>query len=180
MMYKGPGGYGRVMNIGMNLFMCAAFSFVMLWLAQQRVPEGVQVLTPVAYLISFITAFGIGYVVTDLIPVYHIGNGVANKLGLKGFANYFVTVLIIDLIVTTIIGFLMTMINMVERAGFPGALMAWITSYPLMLLVGLVVQLIIMKPLMNFAKNVTGFDPENPTPPGTPPRAGAPPTRPHP
>ena len=97
--FKGPGGFGRIVNIIMNIFMCAAFSFIMLWMAQQRVPEGVQVLTPVAYLFSFITAFGIGYVVADLIPVFKIGNGVAKKLGLKGFAGYAVTVLIIDLIV---------------------------------------------------------------------------------
>lgn len=175
MTFKGPGGFGRIVNIIMNVFLCAAFSFIMLWLAQQRAGDMAQVLTPVSFLFSFITAFGIGFTVADLIPVFRAGSFVAGKLNLKGIAGYLVTVLVIDLIVTTIIGFLMTMINMTERAGFVGAFMSWLSSYPMMLLVGFVIQAIVMKPAMNLAKNVTGFDPENPQPPlGMGPGAGAP------
>lgn len=177
MTYKGPGGYGRIMNIVMNVFMCAVFSFFMLWTMQQRVGDVAQILTPTGFLLSFITAFGIGYVVADLIPVFHAGDAVAKKLGLEGVPGYFVTVLVIDLIVTTIISFLMACINMVDKVGFMGALMSWASMYPIMLLLGYLVQLIVMKPAMILAKNVTGFDPDNPMPPagmpGMPP-AGAP------
>lgn len=172
MHYKGPGGYGRIVNILMNVFMCAAFSFIMLFIMQQRVGDQAQILTPVAWLMSFITAFGIGFTIADLIPVWRAGSAVARKLGLKGGPAYFVTVLIIDLIVTTLISFFMMMINMVERAGLIGAFMSWLQLLPMMLVVGYVIQLIVMKPSMAFAKNVTGFDPDNPTPPGPP--AGAP------
>ncbi len=168
MTYKGPGGYGRIMNIIMNIFMCAAFSTFMLWTMQQRVGDAAQIFTPIGWVISFITAFGIGYVTADLIPVFKAGSSVAKKLGLKGVAAYIVTVLVIDLILTSIIGFFMTFINTVERAGIMGAFMGWLQMLPIMLLIGFVVQLIVMKPAMIFAKNATGFDPENPTPAGPP------------
>lgn len=162
MLYKGPGGFNRIMNIVMNFFMCLTFSFIMLWIAQQRAGDMAQVLTPLNYLISFLTAYGIGYVVTDLIPVFRIGDAAAKKLGSKGLLGYIVTVLVLDVIITTILSFLMTMINMVDRAGVMGAFMSWISMYPMMLLVGFVVQFIVMKPAMALAKKVTGFDPENP------------------
>lgn len=174
MLYKGPGGYHRVMNIVMNFFMSAVFSFIMLWIAQQRAGDMAQVLTPLNYLFSFITAYGIGYVVTDLIPVYRIGNSVSKKLGLKGIPAYIVTVLVLDIIITTILSFLMTMINMTERAGAMGAFMSWLSTYPMMLLIGFVIQLIIMKPTMSFAKSATGFDPDNPLA-GMPPAGMMPP-----
>ena len=168
MTYKGPGGYGRIMNIIMNIFMCAAFSTFMLWTTQQRVGDAAQVFTPLGWVISFITAFGIGYVTADLIPVFKAGSAVANKLGLKGVPAYFVTVLVIDLIVTSIIGFFMTFINTAERAGIMGAVMNWLQMLPIMLVIGYVIQLVIMKPAMVFAKNASGFDPDNPMPPGLP------------
>lgn len=174
MTYRGPGGFGRIVNIIMNVFMCAAFSFFMLWTMQQRVGDMAQILTPSAFILSFITAFGIGFTTADLIPVFSAGSAVARKLNLKGVPAYFVTVLVIDLIITTIMGFLMTCINMVERAGFMGAFMTWLGLWPISLLIGYIVQLIVMKPAMTFAKNVTGFDPENPTPPfGMPGGPGA-------
>lgn len=175
MTYKGPGGYGRIMNIIMNIFMCAAFSTFMLWTTQQRVGDAAQIFTPLGWVISFITAFGIGYVTADLIPVFKAGSSVAKKLGLTGVPAYFVTVLVIDLIVTSIIGFFMTFINTAERAGVMGAFMSWLQMLPIMLVIGYAIQLIIMKPAMVFAKNVSGFDPDNPMPPaGMTPPAGAP------
>ena len=178
MTYKGPGGFGRIVNIIMNIFMCAAMSLFMLWMAQQRAGDAAQILTPTSFILSFITAFGIGFTVADLIPVFHIGDSVAKKLNLKGFPAYLVTVLVIDLIVTTLIGLLMTLINMTERAGLVGAFMSWLSTWPITLVGGYIIQLIVMKPAMAFAKNVTGFNPENPLPPagmGQPIGAGAPP-----
>ena len=167
MTYKGPGGFGRIVNIIMNVFMCAVFSFVMLFVMQQRVGGAVQLLTPLGWFVSFITAFGIGFATADLIPVFAAGSAVARKLGLRGVPGYLVTVLVIDLIVTTIISFAMMFINSVERVGFAGMFMSWLSLLPMMLLIGFVVQCIVMKPAMSFAKSVTGFDPENPQPPAS-------------
>ncbi len=177
MTFKGPGGFGRIVNIIMNIFMCAAFTTFMLWNAQQRAGDMAQVLTPTSWVFGFITAFAIGFTTADLIPVFKIGPFVSNKLHLKGLPAYLVTVLFLDLIITTIMGFLMTMINMVDRAGLVGAFMSWLGLYPLSLLIGYVVQFIIMKPAMSFAKKASGFDPDNPMPMGPPagmPPAGAP------
>lgn len=175
MTYKGPGGFGRIVNIIMNIFMCATFSFFMLWSMQQRAGDMAQILTPLGFVVSFIISFGIGFTTADLIPVFAAGSSVARKFNLKGAAAYFVTVVIIDLITTTIISFFMCFINMMERAGFMGTLMTWIQLYPIMLLLGLIVQLIVMKPAMAFAKAATGFDPENPMPPMGIPPASMPP-----
>lgn len=177
MTYKGPGGFGRIVNIIMNVFMCAAFSTFMLWTMQQRVGDMAQIFTPTGWILSFITSFGIGFTTADLIPVFKAGSFVANKLHLKGVPAYFVTVLVIDLIITTIMGFLMTMINSAERIGFMGAFMNWLGLWPASLLIGFIVQLIVMKPAMTFAKNVSGFDPDNPMPVGPP--AGMPPAGPN-
>ena len=166
MKFKGPGGFGRIMNICMNACMCSAFSFIMLWVAQQGVPEGVQVLTPAAYFVSFITSFGIGYVTVDLVPVFKLGNGAAKLLGLKGIGRYAAMVLVINLVVTTIIGFFMTFINMLGRVGLGDIFMQWLKMYPIMLVAGFVIQFIVMKPCMILASKITGFDPETPLPPG--------------
>ncbi len=175
MTYRGPSGYGRIMNIIMNIFMCAAFSTFMLWTMQQRVGDMAQIFTPLGWIISFITAFGIGYVTADLIPVFKAGSFVARKLGLKGIPAYVVTVLVIDLILTSIIGFFMTFINTAERVGVMGAVMGWLQMLPIMLLIGFVVQLIVMKPAMMAATRLSGFDPDNPMPPmGAMPPTGAP------
>ena len=162
MQYKGPGGFGRVVNILMNIFMCSVFSFVMLYIMQQRFGDQVQILTPVAFIISFITAFGIGYASGDLIPTWGIGSAVSQKLGLSGAPAYFVTVAVVDVIMTILISFFMTMINTIEHAGFVGGFMMWLEMLPLMLLIGYIVQLVVMKPIMSFATKVTGFDPNNP------------------
>ncbi len=162
MTFKGPGGFGRIVNIIMNLFICAAMSLFMLWMAQQRVSNAAEVLTPTAFVFAFIPAFGIGFATADIIPVFMAGSGVSKKLGLKGVPAYLVTVLVIDLIMTTIIGFLMTMISLVERAGFVGAFMSWASTYLISLLMCYVIMAIVMKPAMSFAKRVSGFDPDNP------------------
>lgn len=169
--FKGPGGYGRIMNIIMNIFMSAVFSAFMLWTMQQRAGDMAQIFTPTAFILSFITGFGIGYATTDIIPVFRAGSATAKKLGLKGVPGYFVTVFVIDLIVTTILSFLMSMINTVDRFGFPGAFMSWLGMLPILLLVGYAVQLIVTKPAMTFAKSTSGFDPDNPAPMGPPPGA---------
>lgn len=177
MHFKGPGGFGRIMNIVMNIFMSGVFSAFMLWTMQQRAGDMAQIFTPTAFVLSFITGFGIGYATTDIIPVFRAGSAVAKKLNLKGVPGYFVTVLIVDLIVTTILSFLMTSINMVERVGVMGAFMSWINMLPLLLLIGYVVQLVVTKPAMMFSQAVSGFDPDNPMPQGPPagmPPAGAP------
>ena len=162
MLYKGPGGFGRIVNILMNTFMSLAFSFIMLYIMQQRVGDQAQILTPIAFLISFVTAFGIGYVAGDLIPTWGIGSAVSQKLGLSGVPAYFVTVAVIDVIMTVIISFFMTMINTIERAGFVGGFMTWLELLPLLLLIGYIVMLVVMKPIMSFAAKASGFDPNNP------------------
>lgn len=162
MTFKGPGGFGRIVNILMNTAMCAVFSLFMLYIMQQRMGDAVQIFTPMGFVISFLEAFGIGYVVADVIPIHAAGSSVAKKLKLEGAPAYFVSVLVIDLIITTILSFILMFINTIDRAGFMGFLMTWLSMYPIMLLIGYVVQLIVMKPAMSFAKKVTGFDPDNP------------------
>lgn len=171
MTFKGPGGYGRIVNIIMNLVLCAVFSFFMLWTTQhQPGMENIPVLTPLTFAISYVEAFCIGFFVADIIPVFQVGTAFANALHLKNkVARYFATVIVIDLIVTSTISFAMVWINLSGRVGM-GFVASWASSLPIALLIGYVVQLVIMKPAMSFATRVTGFDPEKAMAGGMPPQ----------
>ena len=56
--FKGPGGYGRIVNGIMNIILCVVLSFYVLWTVQ-NLPgnEALPILTPLGFFVSFVTTF---------------------------------------------------------------------------------------------------------------------------
>ena len=159
MVFKGPAGYGRIMNIIMNLVLCSCFSAYALWVAQ-NVPAnaGQPIFTPLGWLVSFVMSFAIGMTVADLIPSYIWGYRLAQRIGLKGWGAYALAVLVVTFFMVTIMSFLCTWINNVQRIGLIPVLMSFLSTYPIMFVGGYVIEFIIMKPSMKIATAISGFN----------------------
>ena len=74
MIFKGPGGFGRVLNIVMCMVMCVVLSVIILS-TMQGVPgnETLPIFTLLGFGVSFLMSFCVGYVVGDLFPALSWG-----------------------------------------------------------------------------------------------------------
>lgn len=103
------------------------------------------------YFAGMFQAFSINYIAGLMIPVEKIGGGIASGLGLKegGFAHKLVRVFIINAIFVTIISFCIALINI----GPDGKVFSvWISTYPILHLVGFLSSLLLDKPCGELAK----------------------------
>lgn len=104
-----------------------------------------------AYFAGMFQAFSINYIAGLMIPVEKIGSGIAGAIGLKPgkFAHKLVRVFIINAIFVTIISFGIALIN----AGPVAEIFSiWITTYPILHLVGFLASLLLDKPCAELAK----------------------------
>ena len=159
MVFKGPGGFSRIMGIIMNLVLCACFSAYALWVAQ-NVPAnaGQPIFTPLGWFVSFVMSFCVGMTVSELIPSCIWGYRLAGRLGLKGWGAYALAVLVVTFFMVTIMSFLCTWMNNVQRIGMVPVLMSFLSTYPVMFVGGYIIEFIIMKPAMKIAASISGFD----------------------
>lgn len=131
MQFKGPGGFARIMNLIMNLVLCACFSTYALWVAQ-HVPgnEAQPIFTPLGVFVSFVMSFCVGMTVADFFPAFIWGKKLARKLGLTGLPAYALAVLIVTIVMVTLMSFLCTWMNNVQRIGMAGVMMSFLSTYP--------------------------------------------------
>lgn len=104
-----------------------------------------------AYFAGMFQAFSINYIAGLMIPVEKIGGGIAGAIGLKPgkFAHKLVRVFIINAIFVTIISFGIALINVgPDMAVFS----VWISTYPILHLVGFLASLLLDKPCAELAK----------------------------
>ena len=81
-MFKGPVGFGRFVNLIMNILLCAALSLYVLWYNQQLMPD-IPVLTPLAFAVAFAQSMFVGLCFGAVVPGYAWGQGIAAALGIK-------------------------------------------------------------------------------------------------
>ena len=161
MTFKGPGGFGRIVNGVMNIIMCAILSFYVLWTVQ-NLPgnEALPILTPLGYFVSWIESFCVGMFIGDFVPGLAWGQKLAAALKIKnGIAVHFVSVFVLAFVMITSISFICTWLNNVQAGGMAGTIAAWTMVYPFLLVCGYIVQLITLKPIMKLATAISGFDP---------------------
>lgn len=159
--FKGPGGFGRIVNGVMNIIMCAILSLYVLWTVQ-NIPgnEALPILTPLGFFVSFVTSFCVGEFVGDHVPALAWGQKLAAALGVKNkIAVHFISVFILAFVMITSISYICTWINNVQQTGWDGTFAAWIMVYPFLLGSGYVVELISLPLVMKLAAAVSGFDP---------------------
>lgn len=106
-----------------------------------------------SYIIGMFQAFSINYVAGLIIPVECVGRAVAGAIGMKdGTLLYkLVRIFIINAIFVTIISFTITMIN---YGLVPDIVSIWMTTYPILHLVGYITSVLIETPCINLSRTL--------------------------
>lgn len=160
-LYKGPAGFGRILNIVVNFIISVFFVSLILGMAQSQAPMA-PIFTPLNFIVAFIPGLAVAYLIGDLFPFANWGNKAYEKIGSKVAATL-VRALIMNFCFTTSISLVLCWVNNVQSVGLVGSLMAWWTVYPIGL-VGVFFLVLIAVPLGTYiAKTVSGFDPSNPS-----------------
>lgn len=104
-----------------------------------------------SYFAGMFQAFSINYIAGLMIPVEKIGRSVAGGIGLKEgtFLHKAVQVFVINAIFVTIISFCIALIN---AGPIPEIFAIWISTYPILHLVGFLASLLLDKPCGELAK----------------------------
>lgn len=172
MIFKGPGGFGRIVNIIMNLILCSVLSLYVLWKVQ-NIPgnEMLPILTPLGFAVSLVSSFAMGMLIGDLVPAYSWGQKIAAALGAKSrIPNHLLASLFHDIVMVTLISFIMTWINNVQTIGMEGVIQSWLMVYPFLFVAGYLIIAIFLLPSFSLAAKISGFDP-NAAPPAPGPEA---------
>ncbi len=167
--FKGPGGYGRIVNGIMNVILCAVLSFYVLWTVQ-NIPgnEMIPILTPLGFFVSWVSSFCVGEFIGDHVPAMAWGQALCRALHIKNkIATHFISVAVLAFVMITSISFICTWINNIQTAGWDGTIASWLMVYPFLLLSGYIIQLICLPICFKIAAAVSGFDPNKmPVPEG--------------
>ncbi len=142
-----PERIGTFINFCFNIILGAVFSFYMLYIN--------NALELRVFFISFAVSFAVGYTIGDLLPAPVWGDKVAKVFKLKetSIIYYLIKNLIVGICFVTAISFVMTWINV--PAGH--VIYAWLHTYPILLLWGYILVLIVMKPATNIALRLAGI-----------------------
>lgn len=161
MVFKGPGGFGRIVNGIMNLIMCAVLSAYVLFTVQ-NIPgnEALPIFTPLGFFVSWVDSFCVGMFIGDFVPGLAWGNKLADALHAWGkVARHFISVAVLAFVMITSISFVCTWINNVQVGGMAAVIASWTMVYPFLLVSGYVIELISLPLAMKAAKAISGFDP---------------------
>lgn len=161
MVFKGPAGFGRIVNCVMNIIMCLMLSFYVLWTVQ-HLPgnEALPILTPLSLAVEFAKSFAVGMFIGDFVPANAWGMRLASALHIKNrVLHHCVSTVVLTFVMITSISFICTWIANVQTAGMAGVIASWTMVYPFLLGCGYVVQVLTLKPIMKLATAISGFDP---------------------
>lgn len=139
--------FNTVINLFVNVFLCLELCTFVLYKQKMLAVE--------PFLIQFIMAFSVGYIVGDLIPLMPIGNKFASIFGLKQNKSFFffpMSTFMIAVIMTTFMSVIMTFLNI----GFaPFFLQAWWGLFPYLLVMAYVTELICVPIAIKLAVKLT-------------------------
>jgi len=138
--------FNTIINLFVNTFLCLELCAFVLY------KQNMLLLQP--FLIAFVTSFAVGYTVGDLIPLKAIGDKFAAAIGLKpGGVFFFVSTLVIAVLMTFFMSMIMTFINV----GFaPFFFNAWWSLFPWLLIMAFVTELICVPIAIKLALKLTG------------------------
>ncbi|MDR1320395.1 MAG: hypothetical protein LBK56_03070 [Gracilibacteraceae bacterium] len=161
MVFKGPAGFGRIMNISMNTALCLAISFLILSVMQRQPGmEDIQVLTPAAYLQTFISSFVVAYTLADIIPAFSWGAALLGALRVRNkLWAHIILSIELGLVYAVSILFVCSFINNFLTSGMAGVIGFFLSFIPLILPLAMVLVVILLVPLRKMAVGISGFDP---------------------
>jgi hypothetical protein len=173
--FKGPGGYGRIINIIMCTVMCIALSLYVLW-TMQNIPgnEGLPIFTVLGFWVSFVMSFCVGYVVGDIIPCITWAQKVASALHIKNqIGVHLIRTLFLAFFLITCVSIACLWMTNIQSLGLETSLMLWTLIYPALLAGGYVVIFAFFPLAALAAAKISGFDPSK-MPPSAEPHAANP------
>ena len=157
-MFKGPNGFGRMMNILMCVAMCVVLS-VVIPLAVEAGLGITGVLTPVGFIQGFVLSYFVGYLWGDLLPAVVWGGKLAGALKARGVVAHVIKCLVVALVYITVISFSMAFVNNIVEGGIAGTMNFWLMIYPPALASGFVAILLLLPVCQKIAVAASGFDP---------------------
>lgn len=150
----------------MNILMCALLATYVLFTVQ-NLPgnEGLPILTPLSWFVSFIDSFFIGMFIGDWIPAHGWGMKLAAALKIKNrVGQHLISVAILCFCMVTCVSFLATYISNIQTAGWDGVIASWLMVYPALLGLGYVLQVLTLPLAFKIAAAISGFDPAKAAP----------------
>ena len=157
-MFKGPNGFGRMMNILMCVVMCVVLSVVIPLAVEARL-EITGVLTPVGFIQGFVLSYFVSYLWGDLLPAVVWGGKLAGVLKAHGIIAHVIKCVVVALVYITVISFSMAFVNNIVEGGMAGTVGFWIMIYPAALASGFVAIVLLLPVCQKIAMAVSGFDP---------------------
>lgn len=150
---KGPIGFGRMVNLVMNIIVGLAVSLVVLVCVHAP-------LIPNIIVQSWFCSFVIGYSFGDLIPIASLGPAICRKAGIRGGAgNYIISSVCLGLYFGTVILFGMSIINNLSTAGWIAVFGFFGQMWLIVAVSAVVFVLVFLWLAQAIAKGVSGFDP---------------------
>ena len=150
---KGPVGFGRMVNLVMNIILGLCMSLIMLNAA------GAPML-PELIIEAWFASFCVGYAFGDVIPVASWGPALCGALKIRAHAAfYIINSIILGLYFGTIILFGNMLINNLPTAGWGAVFGGFVAFWPLVAVSAIILVLIFLWLAQLIAKAVSGFDP---------------------
>lgn len=166
MIFKGPGGFGRVLNIVMCMVMCVVLSVIILSTVQ-GIPgnESLPIFTLLGFGVSFLMSFCAGYVVGDLFPALSWGRKLCAVLHIENkVVAHIVSSLVLAFTLITLVSVSCVWMTNAQSLGLGACVGIWMMVYPPLLGAGYLVILVTLPLAMRLASAISGFDPSGPSP----------------
>lgn len=157
-MFKGPNGFGRMMNILMCVVMCVVLS-VVIPIAVEAGLGVTGVLTPVGFVQGFVLSYFVSYLWGDLLPAVVWGGKLAGALKARGIVAHVIKCIVVALVYITVISFSMAFVNNIAEGGMAATMSFWLMIYPAALVSGFVAIVLLLPLCQRIAVLASGFDP---------------------
>jgi hypothetical protein len=157
---KNPAGYGKILNLGMNVVMCLGLSIYVLMMLQGQ-PEfaGVPVFTPIALVQSFVASFVVGYTCGDLLPAFSWGQKLTVVLRMRNRVGAYI---IENIVLGFCFAIAISFINNIVSQGMAGVFGFFVAYVPGNIVTAIVLIMVFRIPLSKLATTISGFDPAAP------------------
>jgi hypothetical protein len=150
---KGPIGFGRTVNLVMNIILGLCMTLVIL------VAVGAP-LAPEAIIESWFASFCIGYTFGDLIPIASAGPAICKALKMRNpIGFYVINSIVLGAYFGTIILFGNALINNLPTMGWGAVFGFFMGFWPIAVGAAIVLVIIFLWLAQKIAASVSGFDP---------------------
>ena len=150
---KGPIGFGRMVNLIMNIILGLCMTLVILTaVGAPMVPDVV--------IESWFASFCIGYTFGDLVPIAQAGPAICKALKMHNpIGFYLINSIVLGLYFGTIILFGNALINNLPTMGWGAVFGFFVGFWPIVAVAAIVLVLIFLWLAQRIAASVSGFDP---------------------